>query len=286
MRCYVAKVVIGCMCVLVLPAVALAEKNECAVAYEHAQELRADGHLREARRALQICVQATCPDFVRTECGRWLSEVEASLPSLVLVAKRGGNETEMVRVFYDDEPLVEELDGKAVPVDPGQHTLKLVTQGAEPKTVKIVIREGEKNRQIVVEFSPPPEPTIQPVKASAPLPTNVATRSRWPDFALAGVGVAGVAGFVTFGLLGNSQVSDRERTCAPTCNHSQVDSIRTKYLLADVSLGVGVVALAVSGYLLFSPTHKDAPQVGKSTSFGFDVAPLKSGGFATLVSTF
>jgi len=273
---------------MVLPLTAKAEKGDCAAAYEHSQESRADGHLRDARRSLQTCVQPECSEFVRTECGRWLSEVESSLPSVVLVAKKGGSEAENVRVSYDDEPLVENLDGKAVVVDPGQHTLKFEAAGAEPVTVKLVFREGEKNRQVVVELGEPQRPAPA---VALPLPQLAATAKssstpNWTGYALTGLGVLGVAGFVTLGVIGNREYGERQRTCAPKCSDSEVSSVRTKYHMADVSLGVGVVALGVGGYLLLASPHDTAPGNTPDRGVGFDVHALPGGGFATFGSKF
>jgi hypothetical protein len=282
---------------MVLPLTAKAEKGEgpldhssasCAVAYEHAQELRADGHLRDARRSLQTCVQPECSEFVRSECGRWLSEVESSLPSVVLVAKKGGSEREKVRVLFDDEPLVENLDGKAIVVDPGQHTLKFEAAGAEPVTVRLVFREGEKNRQVVVELGEqqrPPGAVAQPLPQSAVTAKSSSTPN-WTGYALTGLGVLGVAGFVTLGVIGNREYGERQRTCAPQCSDSEVSSIRTKYHMADVSLGVGVVALGVGGYLLLASPHNTAPGNTLERGVGFDIHALPSGGIATLGSSF
>lgn len=273
---------------MVLPLAAKAEKSACASAYEHSQELRADGHLRDARRSLQTCVQPECPEFVRSECGRWLSEVESSLPSVVLVAKKGGSETESVRVTYDDDTLVENLDGKAIVVDPGLHTLKFEAAGAEPVTVKLVFREGEKNRQVVVELG---EQQGQPPKVVPPKPqpaavTKSSSTPNWTGYAFAGLGVLGVAGFVTLGVIGNREYGERQRTCAPRCSDSEVSSVRTKYHMADVSLGVGVVALGVGGYLMLTSARNTSPRNAPDRSVGFDVHALPGGGFATVGSNF
>lgn len=286
MRLFHRNVMCAIGSVIALPTIASAETNECATAYERAQELRADGHLRDARRALQTCVQPACSEFVRSECGRWLSEVESSLPSVVLVAKKGGTETEMVRVFYDDEPLVEKLDGKAVAVDPGQHTLKFETLGAETITVKLVIREGEKNRLVLVELGETKKPALL---ASSPLSEPVAAKSSssaWPGYALTGLGVLGVAGFVTLGLVGNHEYGERQRTCAPNCSDSEVSSVKTKYHLADASLGVGVVALGVGGYLLLTSDHDTVLKAAPDRGVGFDFHLQQGGGFATVRSSF
>src|SRR5688572_327535 len=61
----------------------------CAQAYEDAQVQRNKGQLKSAQDQLRICVQDECPDFVRTDCALWLSEVAAELPSVAFAAVDG-----------------------------------------------------------------------------------------------------------------------------------------------------------------------------------------------------
>ena len=41
-------------------------------------------------------------------------------------------------------------------------------------------------------------------------------------------------------------------SCGNTCTDNEVSQVRTKYIAGDVSLGVGVVALALATYLVLS----------------------------------
>jgi hypothetical protein len=43
--------------------------------------------------------------------------------------------------------------------------------------------------------------------------------------------------------------------CKPYCTQAQADKMRLRYLLADISLGVGVVSLGAGGYLYFSASR-------------------------------
>ena len=88
-----------------------------------------------------------------------------------------------------------------------------------------------------------------------PLPP--ATHKKIPvvTWILGGVAVAGVASFTTFAILGKAKEG-----CAPFCSRSNVDTLRRDYLIADVSLGVGLVAGAAAVY--FALTAK--PQVDVS----------------------
>jgi hypothetical protein len=283
-RCANAVLFSGCL--VTWTSTARGESNSCPSAYEQAQELRAAGRLREARHKLEVCVAPACSEFVRAECSRWLVEVEASLPSVVLVAKRAGKEADNVRVFCDDEPLVENLDGKAIVVDPGPHTLRFLISGMDPVSENLVFREGEKNRLITVEFASNVQPAVvspgsPPIDAAKPTTQT----TKWLPYGLGGLGVLGVAGFAVLGLVGNSELAERERTCAPACSNSQVGSVRTMYHLADLSLGIGVVSLGVAGYLLITSPRESMPR-GTARAPELDVHFLQGGGYAALRAHF
>jgi hypothetical protein len=64
--------------------------------------------------------------------------------------------------------------------------------------------------------------------------------------------VLGVGGFVALGASGLSAEHHLRDTCAPGCADSEVRSVRTRYALADFSLGVGIVSAAIAGYLYLS----------------------------------
>jgi hypothetical protein len=81
-----------------------------------------------------------------------------------------------------------------------------------------------------------------------------------------GVGAVGVGGFAGLGAWGRYKESKLELTCAPRCSKSEVSKVSTKYLLADVSLGVGLVSLAVGAYFLLRQDEGDAPAVGVSAT--------------------
>jgi hypothetical protein len=115
-------------------------------------------------------------------------------------------------------------------------------------------------------------------------PAEPATRGRGvPPVSIALAAVSGVAAvsFAYFGLSGRSDVSDLRATCAPNCSESQVDSARTKLIVADVSLGVGVVALAGAAWFYF----RGSP-VSARTSHPVEVdAEARHGGGVALLTT-
>jgi hypothetical protein len=49
--------------------------------------------------------------------------------------------------------------------------------------------------------------------------------------------------------------------CKPTCNKSQIDDVRSSYVIGDISLAVGVVALGAAAVLFLT-----APEKAKAAS--------------------
>lgn len=247
-------------------------KRACAAAYERAQGLRRDGRLLEAREALIACSQPACPPAAVADCGPWLAEVEQSLPSVVVAAKdAGGRERLDVRVLVDGRLLAATLDGKALPVDPGLRTFRFEPAAGQAVEERVLIREGEKNRAITVTLGAPAAgaPAARRPLASPPLAPPAATPLAPPAdpaipplaWVAGGVGVAGLAVFAVAGAVSLDAEADLRATCAPRCAADDVRAIRVQHAVADIGLGVGVVALGAAAWLyLTRPAVARPPQ--------------------------
>jgi hypothetical protein len=237
------------------------ENDGCARSYERAQEDRTAGHLVDARAELLVCAQTTCPEFIMTDCRRWLDEVEYAMPTVVFAVREGKRDLEDVLVTRNGKLIANRLDGRAVAVDPGKQRFVFELKGNRQRTVEALIVEGEKSRVIAVELPPADEPALteyggaRPPPALAPAPpVSVA------PLVMAGVGAAGLGTFAGFALAGYRQETSLASRCAPRCTEAEVQSVRRRYLLADIGLGVGVGALAVAGYLyLRDPSREPTP---------------------------
>ena len=184
----------------------------------------------------------------------------------------------------------------AIPVDPGQHTLRFEHESAEPIEKKLLIREGEKARVIKVQFAAPEAPAA-PAPAAASGDAGIDTSkggssSKTLAYILGGVGVVGLGSFAYFGLTGSSQRSDLLGHCTNNvCDLPQSDidskrsSVKTKYLIADISLGVGVVSLGLATYFFLEPEHKsETPK--DAARLRFDVKPTTGGSYASVSGQF
>jgi len=249
---------------VVIPTVASAAPStrECAAAYEETQLAMRRSRLLHARETLHTCLDEACPKALRSDCSEWLKEVEARTPSVVVEWVAEAASVRDARLFVDDVLQAGGVDGKAIAVDPGPHVFRIEAPHAPPVSVTTVIREGDKLR--VVRLEPPTrspaEPAPRAESSEAATVPDVAQRKEvlvprrpvpWPVFALAGVGVATGAAFTYFAVSGASGKSDLYR-CKPECPEAQISDVRTDFLVADVFLGVTVVALGAAAYLLFT----------------------------------
>jgi len=273
-----------------LPAAQAADKEACVKAFDSAQKNRSTKKLRAAKKDALVCVQEGCPAIVKKDCDAILSDVDASIPTLVLSAKDGhGNDIIEVRVTLDGELLTEKLDGSAVAIDPGPHTIHWEAAGVPPQDSKILVKEAEKNRNVSVTLGastppPPPPPEKLPPPPPAAPPSKSIPTATW---ILGGVGVVGLASFAYFGLKGRSEVDDLKQQglghCAPACDPSVEDPAKHKLLIADVSLGVGLVSLGLATYFLVSNTPSEAP---KPAALRVDATPVAGGGYFQLMGRF
>jgi hypothetical protein len=264
-------------------SVAVAESASCTAFYEKAQEEKATGHLTAALVHLRSCVDASCPKFIRDDCARWMDQVESALPSVVFAVRRDGKDVTNVDVSCDGKLMVSALDGQAVPVDPGPHDFSFELPGLPPIRQQMLIREGERNRLIDVEF----RSTSATAASSTPgndgglnlqgKPGERMTVMRYLPYGLTVLGALGAVGFTVFALQGNSRKGDLEHSCSPFCQASQVDEVKSKYQLADTCLAVGLVSAGVATYL-FLTSHGGDGAGSQTTTTSVSFAPRSSGG--------
>lgn len=243
------------------PAFAADDREQCASAAEEAQKLRDEGKYRRAREQMLVCARDVCPGPIKSDCGKWLTEVDRDAPTVVFGAKDPKGDLADVKVSMDGIGVQDRLDGKPVLVDSGEHTFKFETKDGQSQEQKVILRAAEKARPIIVTFG-----TASTGNGNSGNNNSGNTGNTGGDtgggslvlpLALAGVAVVGVGSFAIFGIIGKSDVDDLQK-CKPNCLEDDVSSARTKLIIADISLGVGIVAAAVSAYLFITRPKVDA----------------------------
>lgn len=228
---------------------------DCPSASEEGQRLRDKNRWLEAREMFRACSVDRCPKVVRRDCSKWLAELDESQPSIVVAAQdTTGADLQGVRVQVDGRTIASRLDGSPIAVDPGEHTFTFDADGYKTAAQKIVIHVSEKNRLVRVALASTAEPARTEPAKPKPEDPHAARSSGAPVLAyvVGGVGVLALGSFAYFGVRSKSELSDLRATCAPYCASSQLDDVKSKMLVADVSLGVGIVALGVATILFLT----------------------------------
>lgn len=260
-------------------------KAQCITANTKAQSLRREGKLADARQQLRMCGDPKCPALVSTDCAKRLDELESVQPTVVVDVKdAAGHDLTDVRVTVDGQPLLEKLDGSAVPVDLGAHRFTFTVAGAAPVSEQLVIREGEKSRSIHVIMD---ELGTKPTAAGSSRPGSKSEQERTPSaseaetsadsgspqntqrtvgYIVTGVGAAGLAVGGVFGYLALSAKNRQTTNCssAGDCNDYETassahESAKTDGTVATIAFAAGAAVAAVGVVLIATakPAHEE-----------------------------
>ena len=257
--------------------------DPCLSAPIDGQQAQRAGKLLEARASYVSCASKSCPKVIVSDCEHWLREVDDALPSVIVAARDGrGNDLLDARVSIDGgAPTAMATLG--MPINPGQHRFTFHREGAPDVEQQALLRAGEKNREIVAVFGGPPGAPPVPVVTERPVPVVT--------WIVAGTGVAAFAFFGTFGALGVSQRSSDG--CATGCSATDKSSVDTKFVVADIALAAGVVALGAAAWIYLARptiTVQGRPTgQGREIDLGaasLDFRPVPGGGVAAISGTF
>lgn len=266
------RILLAVLPLFIAPREVLAEdaKHRCAAAAEAAQVARLDGKLSRALESATACDARECPRIVRNDCHEWRTALEPVVPFIfVHVVAEDGSAVPNARVRLDGAPF-DTLE-QDIRLDPGKHEVAAEAGGFETKTLQFVAKEGERRhvidvilrkeaRAATVALAPPAAVHVPSERAPAtPLPIRIGL------FGLAG---AGLATFFISGVPAYFEVQHLQRSCAPFCNSSELDGARTRMIIGDVGLGIGVVALAAGAWLTFFGPKKEIPVVFAPTVGG------------------
>jgi hypothetical protein len=225
------------------------EKAKCIGAFDQAQVERAASRYLASQKQLLVCARPICGNALMAECTQMYTDIDRAIPSIVISAydEADGVDLTAVEVTVDGQPFSQLLDGKPVPIDPGEYQFVFSVPGREPVRRTLVVGTGDKYRQVRVVFpASHPAPSPAPV-ASAQVDADVAPSGRGVptmSYVLGGVGIAGFGAFATLRVIGKSDFDALKKRCAPSCTESEVSDVEQKYLLSNVALGVGAGATA------------------------------------------
>ncbi len=172
-----------------------ADKAACLAAASQGQVQRDAHKLIEAREQFRFCARPQCPKVVQSDCTTWVTDLDRTVPTVVLSAKdAAGEDITDVSVTADGQTLATSLSGDALPVNPGPHTFKFERADGSVATQQVLIKEGDKLRSVAVVLArQAPAAAVHDV-AGTPTAEEPGKTAR-----ILGI-VAGGAGVVTAGI--------------------------------------------------------------------------------------
>jgi hypothetical protein len=204
-------------------------KQQCREAYENGQRVRRTGKLIEARRDFLLCARDPCPLAFQPECVQWLDEVERLQPTVVIDVR---GPTDGVRVLVDGSALASALDGREIPIDPGDHAFRVETPGHAPTERHELIVEGTKATKLV----------FTPARSVALAADVLPSRSLASPVVFTALTAAAGALWAVAGFTGLSEYNG----CSASCPAATVNDINTRWVLTDVAAPVTIALVGVA----------------------------------------
>lgn len=219
-------------------------------------------------------------------------KVEARVAGLVV---RRGEET-VVEASYDSR----------LPVDPGKWLIRAEAPDHEPFSAEINLQDGKPDNTVTIpalkkkgtspaptssSSAPPPPPSASSAPGTSTAPptatgTAVAPRSSLTGYVLIGAGAValGIGSYMGLSSMADYRTAKRECPTRLECNKAALDArdrAEAKAWGSNVGVGLGVVGLAIGGYLaFFSGNEAKTSAVRVGGSVARDGAGLQlSGGF-------
>lgn len=229
------------------------ELDRCIEAAEASQQLSAAGKLVQARQRLLECRAASCPTLVRNDCEAWAARVESGIPTVVFAAvdETGADVTASTSIALDGT-LVEKA-GRAVPLDPGEHRVRVRGDGIVTAETTFTAREGEKQRIVTLTVHRIASPQPPPTASERHVPV-----SSWVLFGGSGVAFLTAGIFTALTVSKRSALADDCATPQPRCTSDDVAPGRAYATVADVAFGVGLFAAAVGTVLWLTSSPSPA----------------------------
>ena len=235
-------------------------KEQCIESHRQAQLAQNEGKLVPAREFARTCTALACPGLIISDCARWLSDLDQRIPSVVFEVRVDGEPNTTASVTVDGKPVNEWTRGQSLRLDPGDHEFRFELDEYPPIVRKLLLSEGMRYRVISIEFkSPSAQGSSAGTPAKQPEPAPSARHIPVVVYPLLGGGALGLGGFTLFGLIARSKQHDLENSCRPNCTSGDLKSMKTSYLIGDISLGLGVASLVAAGLFYFEAGGKSAP---------------------------
>jgi hypothetical protein len=221
---------------LIAPAPARADTAQaCVDRHYQAQVAERNGLLLRAQKLWSACATAECPPVVRDDCAALNAAVLAAIPTVTPAAvDASGADLPSASVQIDFRPERWALVGRALPLDPGRHSLAFEAPGYRSQRIAVAVREGEKLRPILVRLE-----RVEP---------SVWQRAHPAAYVAAGTGAVAAGFWAYFGL---NALSKRADCDGRADEHLCADEANDWLTYTDIASAITVAALGTSAYFFF-----------------------------------
>jgi hypothetical protein len=207
------------------------EVERCLKSFEQGQIAERRGKLRFARELLAECLRTECPGAVQNECAPLFKDVTQRIPT-VLPACASTTKSIGSRGVLKIDGTAVEFSGRAIELDPGEHEFSVSGKRGVESIKRAVV---ESKRAQAIDF------TCADVEPK---------RSFLVPGILLGVSAVGAVSFAGFGIDGLTRRGNLN-DCRGRCASEPVDIAERSFLIADISLGVSVLALGAAAFVWF-----------------------------------
>ena len=259
-----------------------------ALAFCHEKQGMTASAWAEFMEAAAIAKKDRRPDRQKVALAH-ASALEPNLSRLSIVVPPAVGATEGFQLLRDGGPVGTPSWGSALPIDPGEHVVEARAAGKKPWKTSVTVGAKADMQTVTVptlEDAPAaPAATTQPAPATASATTAAPSDAtsegtssggkRIAGFVVGGIGLVSIGVGSYFGVDAISKSRQSKSDCSPSSctDRSSVDAAsraKTDAIVSDVTIGVGIAAVAVGAYLVFtSRSAKASPGSG-----GTHVTPL------------
>ena len=125
----------------------------CQVAFEAGQQKEQVGRLVEASQLFAQCAEESCGLSMFHDCIVRSTRISTALPSVVpVVVDENGAPRVDVQVKMDGRVIAAQLNGRAIPVDPGTHDFSFSTSEGVFVSQRLTIAKGERNQPLAFSY--------------------------------------------------------------------------------------------------------------------------------------
>jgi hypothetical protein len=209
--------------------------------------------------------RASEADQVAEEVESRLESLRQRIPKITIKRGRGA---EAAEVAVDGVSVGDQVIGTPMPTDPGPHTIDAKASGFKPyrKAVRLAEQQTE-TIEVVLEPEPVPPPGAGMGGARA------GGRSPVLGYVIGGIGIASLGASGVFFGLRAGKISDLDkacpdRTCPSSDQQSDIDAGKLYTTIANVTLAVGIAAVAGGVVLVLTSGPSTEPSVALAPAPG------------------